>query len=102
MTHIRWEAAAIAIGVERWEELEALMQDARQDLGSASVAGLAPGVQGAASSFLSAWSGYAEESRAIAEGFVGALRDATADMGSTDSEQAGDYGQLDGRLGSGR
>ena len=99
MTHIRWESAQIQSGIGRWEELETLMQDAGKELDSSSVAGLAPGVRGAAKSFLNAWSGYAGESRAIAEGFVGALNDTSADLTGTDQAQGADYAQLDGRLG---
>ena len=102
MTHIRWESAAIGYGVERWEDQALLMDGAVRDLGRASVSGLAPSVQGAASSFLSAWAGYAGESQVIAEGFVAALRAATADMSGTDEAQGSGYADLDGRLGPAR
>lgn len=85
--------------VSRWEEQEALMTQATQELASASSGGLAPSVRGAANAFLTAWHGYAKESLEIAEGFTQALRDSLEDVTSTDRSQADSYGQLDGRLG---
>lgn len=102
MSQLQYEFGAINVGASHWEELEALMADAAKELGQAPVSGLAPGVQGAASAFLSAWAGFAEESRAMANGFAGALRAAAADMGGTDQSQSGQYDSLDGRMGPGQ
>ncbi|WP_101523457.1 hypothetical protein [Nocardioides houyundeii] len=99
---IGWEYDPLVAGAVKWDDLGTLLQDSAKDLGSASTGGLAPGVQGAANSFLTAWQGYAGESAAIAAGMAGALRASVSDVQGTDGEQSGGYSALDSRLGPSR
>ncbi|WP_181309525.1 hypothetical protein [Nocardioides campestrisoli] len=98
MSQIQWENGGAGLP-GRWEELEALMKDAGQELSGAPVGGLGSSARGAARSFLTAWSGYAGESREIAAGFVTALQATATDFSGTDQGQAHDFSNLDGRLG---
>lgn len=91
---------SLASGVEDWSRLGELMRSTGSELGDASTAGLAPTVQGAAQSFLTAWSGYAGESAAISDGLSEALGLLTTDMTATEEELTARFGTLDGRLGS--
>lgn len=97
-----WDMQVLQRGTAGWESQERLMDSTASALGSAGAGALPPSVQSAATTFLTRWSGYAEESTAIAQGFVGALR-ATADDYST-SDDAADrqFSDLDGRLGPAR
>lgn len=99
---LAWQTESLRRGTQGWDSQEALMESAARDLRGASCAALPPSVRGAATTFLSRWAGYAEESTSIARGFVGALR-ATADDYST-SDDAVDrrFSDLDGRLGPAR
>lgn len=75
------------------------MATTQTELADAPVTGLASGVQGAASAFLSAWSGYAGESAAICEGMGEALRLLVHDVTATDEQRQAAFSRLDGRLG---
>ncbi len=94
------EYGSLASGVEDWTRLGELMRSTGSELDDASTAGLAPTVQGAAQSFLTAWSGYAGESAAISEGLSEALGLLTTDVTATEEELTARFGTLDGRLGS--
>jgi hypothetical protein len=97
-----WDMQTLRLGTTGWEGQARLMDATARDLAGASASALPPSVQAAATTFLSRWSGYAEESAAIAHGFVGALT-ATGDDYST-SDDAADrrFSDLDGRLGPAR
>lgn len=97
-----WQMESLRTGTQGWESQESLMEATARDLRNASSSALPPSAQGAATTFLSRWAGYAAESTAIAQGFVGALK-ATADDYST-SDDAVDrrFSDLDGRLGPAR
>lgn len=94
--------AAISRGGRDWEQLAELMSETSRDLADQGVGALPPSVQGAASSFLRAWAGYAGESSAIATGFAGALDARVADYRGTDQRVDGQLTELDGRLGPAR
>ncbi len=97
-----WDMETLRLGTTGWEGQERLMDSTSRSLHSASASALPPSVQSTAETFLTRWSGYAAESTAIAQGFVGALK-ATANDYST-SEDAVDrqFSDLDGRLGPAR
>lgn len=83
----------------RWRELGELMDRTSQDLSAAPVTGVAAEVRHAATAFLTAWSGFAEESAEIAEGFATALA-ATADGALLTDRAVGETLQgLDARIG---
>lgn len=96
------EGNALRTGSADWARLSELMTSTSGSVGEASTAGLAPSVQGAAAAFLSAWSGYAGESAAIATGFSGALDAASDDFTNRDDEADQRFSQLDSRLGPAR
>lgn len=89
-----------AIG--RWEDLEELMEKTRSELAGAGTGGLAPSVQAAAAAFLTAWSGYAGESKAMADGFVAALHTTDATYTGRERLTEEQLKNLDGRLGPAR
>ncbi|MCY7401550.1 MAG: hypothetical protein LH477_11465 [Nocardioides sp.] len=97
-----WDVQTLRLGTTGWESQERLMDSTARDFGRASVSSLPPSVQGAATNFLTSWTGYAGESTAIAQGFIGALR-ATGDAYSTSDDAVDrEFSDLDGRLGSAR
>lgn len=87
---------------QAWEDLSELMERTRSDLASASATGLAPSVRTAASAFLTAWSGHAKESTAMADGFVDALDSINARYGAQEQLSEEQLRNLDGRLGPAR
>ncbi|GAB2456495.1 hypothetical protein GCM10027062_40900 [Nocardioides hungaricus] len=99
MSTLGVEQPALAAGSADWRALAELMTGSSRELGDQSTAGLASSVQGAAASFLAAWSGYAEESAAIATGFADALDAAGRDFWRTDQGAGEELTDLDGRLG---
>lgn len=101
-THIVWDLETLRRGTEGWEDQERLMDSAARDLRGASTAALPPSVQGAAKGFLDSWAGSAEESSAIARGFVGALQATGDDYSTTDDGADRRFSDLDGRLGPAR
>lgn len=99
MSQMGLEYNAIRTAVGDWERLEELMTTSRRALADASTGALPSSVQGAASGFLTAWSGYAAESAAIASGFAEALDATSLDFAGTDEADGAHWQQLDGRLG---
>ncbi|MBS45177.1 MAG: hypothetical protein CMH83_18805 [Nocardioides sp.] len=93
------EQARLRQGSTRWDELAGLMRTTSTELGDASVAGLPPRVQDAASRFLARWSGWAGQSDEIAAGFATALDDAASSYLTADSDAAQAVDVLDGRIG---
>lgn len=87
---------------EDWRSLASLMTGTSRDLAGQGTGSLPPSVQGAASSFLSAWSGYAEESAAIAEGFAASVDARVTDYSGADDGSRDQMTDLDGRLGPAR
>ena len=102
MSNLSWDMSALEQGTAGWEDQERLMDSAARDLRGASTASLPPSVQGAATGFLTRWSGYAEESREIARGFLGALQATSNDYFTTDDAADSRFSDLDGRLGPAR
>jgi hypothetical protein len=94
--------STIPWAVARWEDLGELMEKTRSELGDAGTAGLAPSVRTAAAAFLTAWSGYAGESRAMADGFVAALHTTDATYTGRERLTEEQLKNLDGRLGPAR
>lgn len=82
-----------------WEQVEPLMRSSARDLGSASVAGVAPSVQAAATAFCQAWQGFAEESVAIVQGYGEQLSAFADDVAAVDNDVSADFKALDSRLG---
>lgn len=97
-----WQMESLRRGTEGWEAQETLMETSSRELGGASSAALPPSVQGAATTFLTRWAGYAGESAAIAQGFVGALQATSDDYSTTDDAVDRQFSDLDGRLGPAR
>jgi hypothetical protein len=97
-----WQMETLRRGTQGWEAQETLMDTSARELGAASAASLPPSVQAAATTFLSRWAGYAGESSAIAQGFVGALHATADDYSTTDDASDRQFSDLDGRLGSAR
>lgn len=82
-----------------WGEQADEMEKTSKEIAGLSVSGLAPSVQHVASSFLEAWSGYAQESADIASGFADAIN-ATADhINDVDEVSKSWLNRLDGHLG---
>ncbi|ANH38175.1 hypothetical protein I601_1744 [Nocardioides dokdonensis FR1436] len=102
MSQMGMEYNALRAGSRRWAALGELLDETAKDFGAAPVAGLAPDCQGAATSFLSAWQGYAGESAAIVEGFATALEEVVGSTTETDSATGSGFETLDSRLGSAR
>jgi hypothetical protein len=96
------DPGSIPTAVTKWEDVGELMTTTKTELAGQSPIGFAPSVQGAASAFLTAWSGFAGESRAIADGFVSALQSTQSSYGRSDQLSAGELDRLDGRLGPAR
>jgi hypothetical protein len=97
-----WQMETLRRGTQGWESQETLMETSARELGGASAASLPPSVQGAATTFLTRWAGYAGESATIAHGFVGALHATADDYSITDDATDRQFSDLDGRLGSAR
>jgi hypothetical protein len=97
-----WQMESLRRGTEGWETQETLMRTSARELGGASSSALPPSVQGAATTFLGRWAGYAGESAAIAQGFVGALQATSDDYSTTDDAVDRQFSDLDGRLGPAR
>lgn len=93
------EYAALSRGDENWSRVAELLRRTRSELADADTSGVAPGVRGAASSFLSAWAGYAAESAAISDGMAGALEVMVGDLQSTEQARQSAFRDLDARLG---
>lgn len=102
MSGLGLEYGEIGRGDLDWSRLAELMRTIGSDLDGATAHGLAPSVQGAATGFLSAWCGYADESAAIADGLAGALRALRNDVLATEAERQQEFGRLDSRLGPAR
>ena len=96
------DPGAIPLAVTTWEDLAELTTTTQTELAGQSPGGFAPSVRAAASTFLSAWSGFAGESRAIADGFVSALQSSQSSYSQSDQLTAGELDRLDGRLGPAR
>lgn len=94
--------SSVPWAAQAWEDLAELMEKTRSELASTSSTGLAPSVQTAASAFLTAWSGYAAESRTMADGFVGVLNSINARYGEQEQLTEEQLKNLDGRLGPSR
>lgn len=97
-----WQVQSLRMGTEGWAGQESLMESTARDLRNASPGALPPSVQGAATTFLSRWAGYADESTAIAQGFVGALEATANDYSTSDDAADRRFSDLDGRLGPAR
>ncbi len=94
--------SSVSWAIQSWEDLEELMEKTRSELATESATGLAPSVQAAASSFLTAWSGHAGESRAMADGFVAALHSTDVRYTGQETLTEEQLKNLDGRLGPAR
>lgn len=97
-----WDMQTLRLGTTGWESQERLMDSTASALRGASAGALPPSVQSAATTFLTRWSGYAEESAAIAQGFVGALKATANDYSTSDDAADRQFSDLDGRLGPSR
>ena len=97
-----WQMQSLRVGTQGWESQESLMDSAARELRGASTAPLPPSAQGAATTFLNRWTRYAEESAAIAQGFVGALGATSNDYSTSDDAVDRQFSDLDGRLGPAR
>ncbi|WP_370288379.1 hypothetical protein [Nocardioides sp.] len=97
-----WQNEYLRRGTAAWEDQIDLMTTAAGELGRASVTALPPSAQGSAATFLERWSGYAQESAAIARGFHGALRATADDYSTADDATDRRFSDLDGRLGPAR
>lgn len=97
-----WDMQTLRLGTTGWESQERLMDSTARDFGGASASALPPGVQSAATTFLTRWAGYAAESTAIAQGFVGALQATANDYSTSDDAADRQFSDLDGRLGPAR
>lgn len=102
MSTLGFAQGPMASGSESWRALAELMTDSSHELSAQSTAGLPPSVQGAAATFLSAWSGHAAQSSTLASGFADALRAAAAGFWATDQSVGSRLTDLDGRLRSSR
>jgi hypothetical protein len=94
--------SSVPWAVGQWEDLEELMEKSRSALAAAGATGLAPSVQAAATSFLTAWAGYAGESKVMAGGFVAALHTTDAAYTGQETLTEEQLKNLDGRLGPAR
>lgn len=101
-SHLVWEMQSLRLGTQGWESQQTLMESTARELDGASSAALPPSVQGAATTFLTRWAGYAGESAAIAEGFLGALKATSNDYATSDDAVDRQFSDLDGRLGPAR
>ena len=54
-----WQMETLRRGTQGWESQETLMETSARELGGASAGSLPPSVQGAATTFLTRWAGYA-------------------------------------------
>ena len=97
-----WDLQALRLGTAGWESQERLMDATATALRGASVGALPPSAQSAATTFLTRWTGYAEESSAIAQGFLGALRATANDYSTADDQADREFSDLDSRLGPAR
>ena len=97
-----WDLQTLRLGTAGWESQERLMDATARALDSASASALPQSVQQAATTFLDRWSGYAEQSAAIAQGFVGALRATGNDYSTSDDATDRQFSDLDARLGPAR
>ena len=97
-----WQMESLRLGTQGWEAQESLMESTARGFRNASPSALPPSVQGAATTFLSSWAGYADESTAIAQGFLGALRATANDYSTSDDAADREFSDLDGRLGPAR
>lgn len=94
--------SGLAAAEDRWVLLAELMATSVQDFDGASVSGLAPSVQPAATRFVEAWRGYAGQSRDLATGMGGAVRATLEDTGAIDEDTQRMFDALDTRLGPAR
>lgn len=94
-----WDMETLRQGTAGWESQERLMDSTARSFDSASASALPPSVQSAATTFLTRWSGYAAESTAIAQGFLGALRATGNDYSTSDDAVDREFSDLDARLG---
>ena len=99
MSQVQYVRPVVARTAESWSRLEELMRSTSRDFSGATVSGVAPSVQGAAKAFLDAWTGYAEESAAVARGCSTSLEAFAADMGTADQSSGEHFADLDSRLG---
>ena len=97
-----WQMESLRRGTEGWEGQESLMESTARDLRNASASALPPSVQAAATTFLTRLAARADESTAIAQGFVGALRATADDYSTADDAADRQFSDLDGRLGPAR
>jgi hypothetical protein len=97
-----WQLHSLRIGTQGWMDQQSLMESAARDLRNASPAALPPSTQGAATTFLTRWAAYADQSAAIAQGFVGALEATGNDYATSDDAVDRQFSDLDGRLGPAR
>ena len=98
-SHLVWQLESLRIGTQGWESQESLMDTTARELRGASSSALPPSVQGAATTFLTRWAGYAGESTAMAQGFLGALKATANDYTTSDDAVDRQFSDLDGRLG---
>lgn len=101
-SHLIWQLESLRLGTQGWEAQESLMESTARDFRNASTSALPPSVQGAGTTFLSRWGGYADESTAIAQGFLGALKATANDFSTSDDAADRQFSDLDGRLGPAR
>ncbi|NHC21845.1 hypothetical protein G6553_01475 [Nocardioides sp. IC4_145] len=96
------EYSGLSYGSGNWRVLAELMTSTSRDLAGQGTGALAPSVQAAAEAFLTAWSGYADESSTIAIGFADAIDAQAVDYSTTDEGSGNRFTDLDGRLGPAR
>jgi hypothetical protein len=99
MSYTAYYIPALRNAVDGWEQVEPLMRSTSGDFATASVSALAPSVQSAATTFLSAWKGFADESAAIVGGFAEQLTAFTNDMVGVEDGVKTNFDSLDARLG---
>lgn len=99
MSQVQYVRPLVSRTADSWSRLEELMRSTSRDFSGATVAGLAPSVQGAAKAFLDAWTGYADESAAVARGYATSLAAFAEDMGTVDQSSGEHFADLDSRLG---
>ena len=82
-----------------WGELDTTMQGSRTRLGALAVTAFGESVRPAATAFVEAWRGYADESVEICAGVAEALTTMAVDVDRTDAEVAQGFEGLDGSIG---
>lgn len=102
MSEMGIELNALRSGSRDWTELAERMATVSALFEQTSSTALGESVRAAATGFVDAWAGYAQESADIATGFSGALTAAADSYGETDDASGQGFSDLDGRLGPAR